>query len=465
MARAFTLPTARTFSVSGTAAVSPLIPDDVIDALLGTTVPGVVAAYSSGRLPGDIQDRASSTLDGNPATVWSPGLGPQAGTWLEYNLAKPVTFDHLSMAVVTDGRHSVPTSITVRADGQSRTVALPARADSTKPWAAQTVSVQFPALTGARLRVTFDTVRTVTDLDQYSNKQIGLPIGIAQMSIPGVADSRLAPATLAGTCRSNLLTVDGMPVPVSVTGTTATAASLGALEVRGCGNAVDGIALAAGSHEVQTQPGSSPGVDLDIDSLVLDSAPGGAALAPTPSGGAQAANSGPAPALSVVHASSTSAQVVVHHAAAPFWMVLGESTNAGWHATVAGKDLGPPQVIDGYANGWLVTPTTPGGDVTITVVWTPQRFVDVAIGVTALALALCVGLVCWPRRRLQPGTAAPTVPAGPPSAARRRTRPRSRPRPRRGWTSPGRCSPPPCARRGRDRAGTRWWWCRCWPGG
>ena len=176
IARAFTLPTARTFSVSGTAEVSPLIPDDVIDTLLGTTVPGVVAAYSSGRLPGDIQDRASSTLDGNPATVWSPGLGPQAGNWLEYNLAKPVTFDHLSMTVVTDGRHSVPTTVTVqrrRAEPQGR--ASRPWPTAPQPWTTQTVTLRFPALTGSHVRVTFDTVRTVTDLDQYSNKQIGLP--------------------------------------------------------------------------------------------------------------------------------------------------------------------------------------------------------------------------------------------------------------------------------------------------
>ncbi len=199
MARAFTLPTARAFSVSGTAEVSPLIPDDVIDRLLGTTVPGVVAAYSSGRLPGDLGDRASSTLDGNPATVWSPGLGPQAGNWLEYNLAKPITFDHLSMAIVTDGRHSVPTSITVSADGQRRKVVVSRHWPTVpSPWTTQTVTVQFPALSGSHVRVTFDTVRTVTDLDQYSNKPIGLPLGIAEMSIPGVADARLAPSIAAG---------------------------------------------------------------------------------------------------------------------------------------------------------------------------------------------------------------------------------------------------------------------------
>ena len=42
------------FSVSGTAELSALVPDDVLDRLLGTTVPGIVAAYSSGRLPGDV---------------------------------------------------------------------------------------------------------------------------------------------------------------------------------------------------------------------------------------------------------------------------------------------------------------------------------------------------------------------------------------------------------------------------
>ena len=39
----------------------------------------------------------------------------------------------------------------------------------------------------------------------------------------------------------------------------------------------------------------------------------------------------------------------------PFWLVLGQSNNAGWEATAAGKDLGGSTLVDGYANGWLVT--------------------------------------------------------------------------------------------------------------
>jgi hypothetical protein len=165
---------------------------------------------------------------------------------------------------------------------------------------------------------------------------------------------------------------------------------------------------------VRTQPGFPPGVDLDVDSLVLDSAPGGAALAVTPSGRAQATQSGPAPKITVVRSSATSAKVVVHDPTSPFWMVLGQSTNAGWHATTGtGVDLGTPQLIDGYANGWLVTPPQPGHDMVITLDWTPQRLVDVALVVSAGTLALCLVLACWPRRRRRARGEPVAVPAGP----------------------------------------------------
>jgi arabinofuranan 3-O-arabinosyltransferase len=424
IARAFTLPTARRFSVSGTAELSTLVPDDVLDRLLGTTVPGIKAAYSSGRLPGDVQDRTSATLDGNLATVWSPGLGPQDGSWLDYDLVHPITFNHLSTAIVTDGKHSVPTAVTVSAGGQSRTVALPALRDLSQPWATQNVTVDFPALTGSNVKVTFDSVRPVTDLDYYADKQVALPIGIAEMDIPGMPRAVKGPARLPAPCRSDLLTIDGKAVPVRITGTTASAALLGTLEIQGCGSAANGISLAAGPHEVQTQPGFPPGVDVDVDSVVLDSAPGGSALAPTPSGRSQPVESGTAPTLTVVHSSATSAKVVVHDPTGPFWMVLGQSTNAGWHATTgAGTDLGPPRVIDGYANGWLVTPSAPGHDMVITLTWTPQRLVWVALAVSALSLVLCVVLGCWPRRRRGRRGAEPvSVPAGPTGAYARTPR-------------------------------------------
>ena len=127
--RTFWLPTARTFSLTGQARISPLVPDDEIDRLVGrpgSDYTGTVA-YSEGRLPNDLRANAMATLDDDPSTIWEPGFGAshQTGEWLQYHFREPVTFDHLALQVVADGRHSVPTQLTVSSGGQSATVALP----------------------------------------------------------------------------------------------------------------------------------------------------------------------------------------------------------------------------------------------------------------------------------------------------------------------------------------------------
>ncbi len=69
ISRQFTLPTARTFTLSGSASLSALIPDDEIDRLVGraaAAATGVRDAYSSGRLPGDLQATASATRRRQP---------------------------------------------------------------------------------------------------------------------------------------------------------------------------------------------------------------------------------------------------------------------------------------------------------------------------------------------------------------------------------------------------------------
>ena len=75
--RTFWLPTARTFSLTGQARISPLVPDDEIDRLVGrpgSDYTGTVA-YSEGRLPNDLRANAMATLDDDPSTVWEPGFG------------------------------------------------------------------------------------------------------------------------------------------------------------------------------------------------------------------------------------------------------------------------------------------------------------------------------------------------------------------------------------------------------
>src|SRR5439155_805896 len=116
IARRLVLPDARSFALSGTVRVDPNAPDTAIDTVLGTTAPGTTF-LASGHLGGDADARASRAFDGDPSTAWSAPIGPQEGQWIEADLPGARTVDHLNLAVVADGRHSVPTKLRLEACG------------------------------------------------------------------------------------------------------------------------------------------------------------------------------------------------------------------------------------------------------------------------------------------------------------------------------------------------------------
>jgi arabinofuranan 3-O-arabinosyltransferase len=430
IARSFTLPTARTFTLSGTASMSALIPDTEIDQLVGRSG---IPAYSSGRLPGDLAATASATLDGNPQTVWQPGLGSaaQVGSTLTYDLKSRLTLSRLEVGVVADGRHSVPTSVTIStlgpdgqpdAQSQSRQVALPAIADSTVPGAVTNVALTFPALTGQQFRLTITGVRTEMAANYYSAGPLALPVAIASVGLPG-APVPVTPAQLPGTCTSGLLTVDGHPIDVAVVGSTQNALTNQEVRVVPCGPSAGGLTLSAGPHVVQTAVGHSEISGWNIDQLVLDSAPGGGAApvsTATPSGepALAATQAGTTPRISVRSQHVDTEKVAVSGADSPFELVLGQSNNSGWTAVArpgpqAGPgahavNLGTPQLVDSFANGWPVTQpdlrALGGGSFVIDLEWTPQTKVWIAEGLSAAALLLCLVFAVTPapwRRRLR----------------------------------------------------------------
>jgi hypothetical protein len=107
----------------------------------------------------------------------------------------------------------------------------------------------------------------------------------------------------------------------------------------------------------------------------------------------------------IVHQGNTTASLRIDPPAdgKPFWLVLGQSHNAGWTARVTGQgghSLGAPVLVDGYANGWQVTPQG-SGPINISLVWTPQKRVDLALGLSALAVLGCLTLAFVPWRRPQ----------------------------------------------------------------
>ena len=417
MSRTLWLPTTRTFSLSGTARVSALIPDNVIDSILGgPKVFGGAVIGSNERLPGDLNARAVFAFDGDPKTFWSPGFdGPaQIGAWMQASLTHSISFNHLDLKVIADGRHSVPTKIRITTNtGGDELVPLPTVRDRKAVNSAVSVPISFPQLSGTTIRITIEAVRQVKTMNWYTQKPIVMPVGIAEIGLPGVHFTpEPTSAKIPSVCTPKLLRIDGRPVWLKISGTVGAAEKLRGLTVSGCGPDANGIVLGPGNHTLDAAWGKTTGWDLDR--VVLDSAPGGAVLPPLADGSAEPASGTigtpatsflPTPTVRVLGSTATSAKLEVQGATRPFWLVLGESLNAGWEATWrGGRSLGAPQLIDGYANGWYVTPQRSGTFV-VTLEFAPQRIVTPAVIASGATLALCLLLGFVPigpiRRRLR----------------------------------------------------------------
>lgn len=419
--RTLWLPGRRMFTLTGTARLDALASDSVVDQVTGRLpgTPAGVQATSSGRLAGDPAATASAALDGDPTTAWQSPLGDghQVGQSLHVDLPAPVSFDHLDLDLVADGRHSVPSRLRITTEHGGTDVSLPALARRRAPDATAPVHVSFAPLTGAHVTITVTGVRAVRSVDYFEGSKTALPVAIAELGIPGV---RLGPhpAALPAPCRHDLLSIDGRPVWISVSGASAAALSGGSLGVRLCGPDAGGLGLGPGSHRVVATPGTATGVDLD--QVVLDSAAGGTPLVTDGPAAVAPAPQAPAPAVRVLEQRATHLEVRVgpspNAPADGVWLVLGESVNDGWTATVSGgPSLGPPRLVDGFANGWLVPAPllAAGRPLTVTLDWRPQGVVDAGLVVSAAAGALCLVLVAWPRRRRRDPAVATAAGAAP----------------------------------------------------
>ncbi|WP_370657165.1 alpha-(1-_3)-arabinofuranosyltransferase family protein [Frankia sp. ArI3] len=187
ISRSFALPTARTFALTGTARISAYAADDHIDRLLGRPS-NLPVVSSSGRLPGSLAARSSSAFDGDVTTAWSPGIGDPEGGWLQVASPAPITTSSVTMSIVADGRHSVPTRIGLVVDGRVvGSVPVPPVTDTAQRGGTRQVTLTFPAVTGSTWRFVVDDVRTVKSIDPISRSPLSMPVGIAEIGLPGLA--------------------------------------------------------------------------------------------------------------------------------------------------------------------------------------------------------------------------------------------------------------------------------------
>ena len=353
----------------------------------------------------------------------------------------------LDLTVVADGRHPVPTALTLQGDGgATRTLAVPPVDDVAEKGGTQTVTIPFEPLTSARLRVVVDAVRDGTTNGAVS-ASILVPVSIAEAGLAGVPVPA-APSTVDIACRSDLVRVDGRAVAVRVSGLAADACR--GLSVDPCDNP---FTLEQGSNTLRTVDGLDTGIDLDR--LVLSSDTNGQGTAATVLG-APLDESGAR--VRITDSSPDSYDLDVRTDGTPFWIVLGESHSDGWEAEADGESLGSPQLVNGFANGWLVRPTG-AGTMAISLHFAPQRYVWIGIGLSIAAVIACIALVVVAARRRRG-----------PRLGRRRTRARVPARVRRCLTvgaSPRRARDRHRGRRRRScrvgGSGSSWAWRRSWP--
>src|SRR5207249_5367248 len=104
-------------------------------------------------------------------------------------------------------------------------------------------------------------VRQVMTTDWFSNAAVQMPVGIAELGIPGLAASAPAGSFDSG-CRTDLLSIDDRAVAIELTGSSADATAGRPLTVALCGSDVDGVALASGAHVLHTAKGIDTGIDM-----------------------------------------------------------------------------------------------------------------------------------------------------------------------------------------------------------
>jgi len=381
--RLFDVPFDRPFVLAGQARLSATASDDVLTSvLIESEAPQRATATASVRLPGSAASRGDAAVDGDVATAWQTPFDGSIGATLTIAQQTPVEADELTITWRSDGKHAAPNALTITDGATTFEVAVPL---TTSESGLSTVTIPVQPFTASNTTITLDAVSGETVPEYYSGVERLLPVGLAEVSFGSAAleaPVRQARVLNSG-CRSDLISLDGAPLAVEVTGEVD-----GVLDVTSCIDAT--LDLSAGQHRLVATDGKLTG--LDLDRLVLDTAQ----RAPTPS---------PDGRVVITRTEATAIDALLTATGHTTVLMLPQSHNLGWTATVDGVDLGTPLLIDGYANGWLLPPGP--SDRSLELRWTPQRSINVGLGISALAALAILALIAAGRARRNQGQVDP----------------------------------------------------------
>lgn len=297
--------------------------------------------------------RASRAADGDDSTAWVPSQDMQDAWWQVSGPARAVDRVVVEQEADESGEDETQfaSEVEVSVDGESV-----GRYDVGRG------RTRLPLPEGTRGR----TVRvTITEVD-------GRLAGRAARftTIDTGRDVRVTPGDGSAAC-TTVATVDGEPLrmrPVDEAAPLAGPASDGT-----AWRACEQVDLSWGEHELR------PAAGWQLDELTLRDVQGRTVARPTP------------PPVTQVHADlDLGTTVEVGPAFGPYVLSTGQGYDPRWRASIDGEDLGDPVVVDGYSVGWVVEDNAAH---TVHVDFAPQRWANLALGVSLLTLLVCLVLL------------------------------------------------------------------------
>jgi arabinofuranan 3-O-arabinosyltransferase len=341
--------------------------DEVLADLLG-----IEGGRASARLTGVPTAAGWAATDDDPATAWITPFGTAVGSSLEVDGAGGEDEIRLTQRA---GDFSPVTEVRITTGEGSTDLAVPV------PGTNGTSVIPLPEpLPAGPATLTITAVEPRFTLDRRYAEPVELPAAIAELS---VGARTLVPDYVDTGCRGDLVQVDGRAVLVRVFADAASLLDGEPAEAMLCED--DAIALDTGVHRL-TAPGMT---GLHVDRVVLASG------ANVPSASAE-----PRPTATVTSSDRLSRHVVVDDCPDGCWLVLGEGFHNSWSARTKAGGLGDPQLVDGGFNGWWVPPSA--GPTEVTLRWTAQRPLDIALVLTVAAALACIALAILDRRRTVP---------------------------------------------------------------
>ncbi|MEU4691609.1 alpha-(1-_3)-arabinofuranosyltransferase family protein [Actinoplanes sp. NPDC023714] len=333
-----------------------------------------VDASATSVLTGDVAVGAHAAVDGDPATAWLAEPTDATPTLtLSWDANRRI--DRLRLVPATSPTAAQPTRVLVRS-GDTEIVTEVA-ADG---W------VRFKAITTKKLEIAILGTTTVAADDRGDWLA---PAGVAEVEVPALKDliTPVSDATkLVASCGTGPdVTLDGVTYPTSVSGTLGDVRAGRRLPVRVCDDfASQNVQLTAGEHRLFTQP--SPSYLIESAALVGD--------------GFTAAPAVTRRTVAVEKWDATDRQVTVG-AGAESLLVVAENRNAGWTATLDGRELRAVRV-DGWQQAFVV-PAGAGGAVTLRFTPDDPYRTGLAAGAACVLVVLLFALAPA-RRRAVPVT-------------------------------------------------------------